>query len=318
MKRIWIPAGLVCLLAGGLVWAQDDVTTLKVDVDLVNILFSVRDKRGALIPNLEKTDVTIAEDGKQQTIKYFSKESNLPLTIGLLVDVSKSMEGLLEIEKQSAHTFFARMLKEKDMAFLISFGNETELVQDYTNSRRLLKTGLDSLQIRASASGYGPLGNGGAVPQSGRPKGTLLYDAVKLAADEKLRREVGRKVIILITDGEDMGSTYTNRQAVESAQKADTIIYSIYYADPRYGGNEGELRRMSEDTGGRVFHVGRKMNLDDIFTQIQEEVRSQYMLAYTPTNAAKDGTFRKIEIKPNNKDLKAQSRKGYYAMPPEN
>jgi VWFA-related protein len=151
-------------------------------------------------------------------------------------------------------------------------------------------------------------------------KGTILWDAVYLATTEKLQREAGRKVLVVITDGVDVGSRYDARQAIEAAQKADTIIYSIEYSDPRYSGwgGGGDFKRMSEETGGRVYRVDRKHTLQDIFTEIQDEVRSQYALSYTPTNSTKDGSFRKLEIKPTRKDLKVQARRGYYATAARN
>jgi VWFA-related protein len=198
------------------------------------------------------------------------------------------------------------------MAFLISFGAEAELLQDSTNSAALLRKGLDGLRVSTSFSGVHP----GPVPTS-RQKGTILFDAVYLATTEKLRGEVGRKVVVIISDGVDVGSQYDIKQAIEAAHKADAIIYSIYYADPQYqywgGGGDGDLKKMSEDTGGRFYKVGRDRDLDRIFDEIQQEVRSQYTLSYTPANPEKDGAFRKLEIKPARKDLKVQARKGYYA-----
>jgi VWFA-related protein len=309
------PAVMLCLiLAGGVLIAQDSETTLKVDVDIVNVLFSVRDKKGALVPSLQKEDFTISEEGKQQTIKYFTRESDLPLTIGLLVDVSGSQRNLIGVEKQAASEFFSKVLRPKDMAFLISFGAEAELLQDSTNSVSLLRKGLDGLRENSGVGGFGP----GPVPTIGKTRGTILYDAVYLAATEKLRSEVGRKAIVLITDGVDMGSRQTLREAIDAAHRADAIIYSIQYLD--YGayngfgmGGDGDLKRMSEDTGGRMFRVDRKHTLDDIFQEIQEEMRTQYSIGYTPAEENRTG-FRKLEIKtPNRKDLKVQARKGYFA-----
>lgn len=295
---------------------QDDLPTIKVDVDLVNVMFTVRNKNNALVSTLAKGDLTVYEDGKQQTAKYFTRETNLPLTIGLLVDVSGSQETLIPQEKYAAGQFFDQVLKPKDMAFLISFGADAELLQDSTASPKLLKRGLEGLRLSTSVGGLHP----GPVPTSAKPKGTILYDAVYLAANEKLKNEVGRKAIVLITDGMDYGSSYKLRDAIEMAHKADTIVYSIYYVDQRsyygrgFGGaSDGDLRKMSEETGGRLFHVGRNNTLEDIFRQIQEEMRSQYALAYSPANEAKDGSFRKLEIRPNDKSLKVQARKGYYA-----
>jgi VWFA-related protein len=233
----------------------------------------------------------------------------------LLVDVSGSQANLIETEKHAASQFFAKVLREKDMAFLISFGSEAELLQDSTNSPKLLRSGLENLKITTSVRGIHP----GPVPVS-KPKGTILYDAVYLAANEKLRHEVGRKAIVLITDGVDMGSRYSMSEAIAAAHKADAIIYSIQYIDPSaygyFGYSDSGLKKMSEETGGRLFRVDRNHTLDSIFTAIQEEMRTQYSLIYSPTNPAKDGSFRTIELKPVRKDLKVQVRKGYYAVAP--
>lgn len=296
----------------------DTAPTIKVDVDVVNILASVRNKKGGLVSNLTKDDFSLEEDGKSQAIKYFTRETELPLTIGLLVDVSRSQERLIDIEKNAAVQFFNQVLKKNDLAFLISFGEEVELLQDYTGSPRLLSSGLDGLHVSAPVGGMMP----GPVPTIYKARGTVLYDAVYLAADEKLTGQVGRKVLVLITDGVDQGSRLKIQDALLAAQKADAIVYSIYYSDPRaygafdFGPNDSALRRMSEETGGRVFKVDRKHPLSDAFQQIQEEMRSQYAIGYTPTNPQKDGTFRRIEIKTRDKELKVQARKGYYAFKP--
>jgi VWFA-related protein len=306
---------LTVLTAGTLLFAQDQLPTLKVDVDVVSILASVRDKKNALIPNLEKQDFTVLEDGKPQTIKYFTKESDLPLTIGLLVDVSRSQENLIDIERRAADQFFRQVLKKKDIAFLISFGEESELLQDYTGSPRLLLEGLNQLRVSSGSSGIHP----GPVPTISQPRGTVLFDAIYLAANEKLKGEVGRKVIVVITDGVDQGSKLTRSQAIEAAQKADAVIYSIDYEDPRYHGmfgpsGDADLKRMSDETGGHVYKVDRKNTLDLVFKELQDEMRSQYMIGYTPTNEAKDGGYRHLEIRTSNKDLRVQARKGYYAL----
>jgi VWFA-related protein len=296
----------------------DDQPVIRVDVDLVNILFSVRTKKGQLISNLTKEEFELYEDGKKQEIQRFSRETDIPLTLGLLIDISASQENLIDIERSAASSFFASVIRPKDEAFLISFGKSTDLLQDYTNSPRLLMAGLKDLH----ADGGGPIMNPGAVPGIGKPKGTLLFDAVYLASTEKLRGEVGRKALVLITDGEDQGSYYTVKNAIEQAQKADTIIYTFYYVDPyfysRYGGGfggggEGDLKKMSSETGGHVFTVDRKHSLQDVFKELQEELRNQYTLGYTPSNTARDGSYRKIEIKVKQPDLVVQARKGYYA-----
>ena len=303
--------------------ADDDApAAIKVDVDVVNILASVRDKRGALIPNLEKNDFAILEDGKAQTIKYFTRETDLPLTIGLLIDVSRSQENLIEIERHAASEFFGQVLRKKDEAFLISFGEEAELLQDFTNSPRMLTSAMNDLKVSSGVSGIGP----GPVPTMSDPRGTVLYDAVYLAATEKLKTEVGRKVIVVITDGVDQGSRVKIDKAVEAAQKADAVIYSIDYSDPGFyggfggfggfGGGDSALNRISNETGGHVFKVDRRHPLDQVFRDLQEEMRSQYSIGYTPINDVKDGSYRKLELKTTRKDLKVQARKGYYAVKP--
>jgi VWFA-related protein len=322
---------LVILTLGGALLAQtptpqqtpqDDSSVIKVEVDVVNVLAAVRDKHGALVANLEQKDFSIFEDGKLQPIKYFTRETDLPLTIGLLIDVSGSQRNLIGIERSAAIQFFSQVLRKKDEAFLISFGEESELLQDYTNSVRLLTEGMNNLRVSSGVGGFGP----GPVPTVGQPRGTVLYDAIYVAATEKLRTEVGRKVIVVITDGVDEGSKLPLKDALEAAQKADAVIYSVEYSDPSaYGGwgfgmgatGDSALHQLSDPTGGRVYRVGRNNPLDAVFKELSDEMRSQYAIGYTPLNPAKDGSFRKLEIRMANKDLKAQARKGYYAIKPE-
>jgi VWFA-related protein len=311
---------LVCgILAAGAALAQppQDLPTIKVDVNIVNVMCSVRDGRNALVATLGKDDFEIREDGKLQEIRYFERETNLPLTIGLLVDVSGSQKNLIPTERAAAERFFSSVLRPKDMAFVMSFGAEADLLQDFTDSRVLLGDALD--RLRLSTPPMSP--TSGPVPTIYQPRGTILYDAVYLAAHEKLRAEVGRKAFIVITDGVDQGSRLKLADAIEAAQKTDAIIYSIYYVDPSaygrgglgYAPSSGDLKRMSEETGGRMFEAGRRTSLDDIFRQIQEEMRSQYAIGYISTNAARDGGYRKIDLRTKRKGLRVQARKGYYA-----
>ncbi len=306
----------------------DQEPTIRVNVELVNVYFNVKVKKGGqLIPSLTKDDFRVFEDGKEQTIQRFSRETDLPLTLGLLIDISASQERLIDIERQAAASFFSSVIRPKDEAFLISFGKDTELLQDFTNSPRQLTSAMTDLRGDGQIPGVGgPLSipNSGPVPTSGTPKGTLLFDAVYLASTEKLKSEVGRKALILITDGEDQGSTNTWRTAIEAAQKSDAIIYSIYYVDRGFyaaggmifgGGGEGDLRHMSSETGGHVFTVDRKHPLNEIFRQIQEELRNQYSIGYQSTNPVRDGKFRRLEIKTQNSEYQVQARNGYYATP---
>ncbi|MGD0181452.1 MAG: VWA domain-containing protein [Terriglobales bacterium] len=303
---------------------DQSAATLKVNVNVVQLFFNVKDKRGALIPNLTKNDFQILEDGKPQTIKYFAAESNLPLTLGILIDSSGSQARVLDMEKQVGGEFLSQILRDKDLAFVIDFDVNVELLQDFTSSVRLLKTALNSARINtAGGSGTGIPGlGGGTVPTQGAPRGTLLYDAVYLASHDELAQQVGRKAMILLTDGQDEGSQLKIKDAIEAAQKSDSIVYVLLCADRGfYGGfggysGEGEMRKMTQETGGRVIDVGNKYEkLKEGFDQIANELRSQYNIGYSSTNAALDGTFRKVEIHPSNKDYKIQSRAGYYAIP---
>jgi VWFA-related protein len=303
---------------------DQSVDTLKVNVDVVQLFFNVKDKKGGLIPSLAKDDFQVSEDGKPQTIKYFTAESNLPLTLGILIDASGSQARVLDMEKEVGGNFLSEILREKDEAFVISFDVDVDLLQDFTSSVHSLKEALNSAKINTGGGGgsIGGLG-GGPFPTSGTPKGTLLYDAVYLASHDELAKEVGRKAMIILTDGEDQGSRLKIQDAVEAAQKSDSIVYVLLIADRGfYGGFYGgdrEMKKLSEETGGRVIEVGNKYEkLKDAFDQIARELRSQYNVGYTPTNRAKDGTFRKVEIHTKDKNYKVQARSGYYAIATKN
>src|SRR5437868_4832781 len=303
---------------------DQSVDTLKVNVDVVQLFFNVKDKRDALIPSLAKSDFNIFEDGKPQTIKYFTAESNLPLTLGILIDSSGSQQRVLDMEKEIGGSFLNSILREKDMAFVISFDVNVDLLQDFTNSGRDLRGALNKAKINTGGGGGcgGVPGlGGGPVPCTGTPKGTLLYDAVYLAGHDELSHEVGRKAMILLTDGEDQGSQLTVKDAVEAAQKSDSIVYVLLIADRGFygmGGYSGDsaMKKLANETGGRVIEVGNKPEkLRQAFDQISQELRSQYNIGYTSTNIKHDGTFRKVEIK-SKKEYKIQARSGYYAVAP--
>jgi VWFA-related protein len=303
---------------------DQSAATLKVNVNVVQLFFNVKDKKGALIPSLTKDDFQIFEDGKPQTIKYFAAESNLPLTLGILIDSSGSQARVLDMEKQVGGDFLSQILRDKDLAFVLSFDVQSELLQDFTSSVHALKEALNTARINtAGGSGGGIPGlGGGTVPTMGTPKGTVLYDAVYLASHDELAQQVGRKAMILLTDGEDQGSQLKIKDAIEAAQKSDSIVYVLLCADRGfYGGfggysGDSEMKKLAQETGGRVIEVGNKYDkLKEGFAQIANELRSQYNVGYSSTNAKLDGTFRKVEIHATNKDYKIQSRSGYYAVP---
>ncbi len=299
---------------------DQDLQVFKAQVNVVNLFFNVKDKHGMLIPNLTKDDFQVLEDGKPQTIKYFSAESNQPLTLGIMIDTSASQTRVLDIEQSSCAEFLKAVLRDKDLAFVINFDVDVDLDQDFTNNIRDLTRALNKMQINAGMGGGPPGLGGGPVPTT--PRGTLLYDAIYLGADEKLKSEVGRKAMIIFTDGEDQGSRLRIQDAIEAAQKADTICYVILIADRGFygfGGYSGdsEMQKLAQATGGRVIEVGNKQDkLKQAFDQIQNELRSQYNIGYTPTNSKLDGTYRKIQIHTKG-DYKVQARQGYYAIAKE-
>jgi VWFA-related protein len=297
---------------------QNPAETLKVNVNVVQLFFNVKDKHGALIPNLTKDDFSISEDGKPQTVKYFTAESNLPLTIGMMIDASGSQRNVIDMEKEVGGAFLKQVLTDKDEAFVISFDITVDLLQDFTRDTHRLQAALNKAKVNVDyTSGGIPGMGGGPVPTQNAP-GTLLFDAVYLSAHDMLAKEVGRKAMILLTDGQDEGSRLKLRDAIEAAQKADAIVYVLLCADRGfYGGigysGEGDMRKLTEQTGGRVINVGNKFDkLREAFDQIAAELRSQYNIGYVPTNLKLDGTYRKLEIK-NKQNYKIQARAGYYA-----
>lgn len=300
--------------------------TLKVNVNLVSLYFTVHDKHNGLIPNLTRDDCSVFEDKTAQKLKNFSAEADQPLTLGILLDTSGSQQNVLPLEQETGGQFLTRILRAKDEAFLISFDVGVDLLQDYTGNARQLQKAMNKAVIN-TAGGNGAAGvpgiGQGPLPQHGTPKGTLLYDAVYLAANEKLRQETGRKAMILLTDGEDQGSQEKIAGAIEAAQKANTIVYVLLIADRGFyyggmiGGYSGDaaMRKLAEETGGRVIDVGNNgKKLEAAFKQIEDELRTQYLANYTPTNPKLDGSYRHIDIQCKGEGIKVQARKGYYAQ----
>jgi VWFA-related protein len=303
-------------------------TTLKVSVNLVNLYFTVRTKQNGLVPTLTRNDCSILEDKAPQTIKNWAAETDQPLTLGILLDTSGSQQNVLPMEQQTGSAFLTRVLRQKDEAFLISFDVDVDMLQDYTNNAHQLERAMNKAEINTAggngAGGVPGIGQG-PIPTHGTPKGTLLYDAVYLASNEKLRSETGRKALILLTDGEDQGSKQKLAGAIEAAQKANAIVYVLMIADRDFYGygsfgynGDAAMRKMAEDTGGRMIDVGNNgKKMEAAFKQIEDELRTQYVASYTPTNSKLDGTYRKLDVQCQGDGLKVQARKGYYALPPE-
>src|SRR5271155_5335434 len=305
---------------------QPAATTLRVNVNLVSLFFTARDKHNGLVSTLTKKDCSILEDKTQQTIKNFSSEADLPLTLGILLDTSGSQQNVLSLEQQAGGTFLRDILRQKDEAFLVTFDVGVNLEQDFTNNANQLIRAMDKAEINTAGGNgaYGVPGIGqGPIPTQGAPKGTLLYDAVAQVSNEKLRSETGRKALILLTDGEDEGSVTKPNQAIEAAQKANAIIYVILIADRPFYAYHGpfgysgdmQMRKLTEETGGRTINVGNNgKKMEEAFAQIEQELRTQYLASYTPTNNKLDGGYRKLDVSCQGDGLKIQTRKGYYAI----
>jgi VWFA-related protein len=353
--------------------ANAPATTLSVNVKVVTLPVTVRDKHNQIVKGLSKEDFTLTEDGHPETIKYFNLDTNLPLTLGLLVDSSMSQRNVLDEEKTASKAFLDQMLTvDQDKAFVLHFDREVELLQDLTASRDKLKAAVDEIQVGSArmedssgdSSGDNGGGGGGRHGMHGGG-GTQLYDAIYLASNELMKKQQGRKALIILTDGVDRGSKESLNTAIEAAQRADTVVYSIYFKGehggggsnggnggypgmgrhgglgypgggypgggypggggyPRGGGYPGGqsepkvdgkkiLTQISEETGGRIFEVSKKETVDQIYAQIEDELRSQYVLGYTPDKADSQAGYHKLALTTDKKDVTVQTRAGYYA-----
>jgi VWFA-related protein len=281
--------------------------TFSTSVDLVTLVATVRNRDGAIVNDLNQDDFVLEEDGRPQTIRYFSRESNLPLTLGLLVDTSRSQLHVLEPERKASYAFLDSMLREGDQAFVAKFDVDVEMLQGLTASRELLSAALDQLRIPGRIS-------------------TLLFDAVHQTSDDPMRRQKGRKAFILLSDGYDYGSQTTLPAAIEYAQRADALIYSIWFHEkaepyrPLRAGvqailqtkGKSAMQRLSLETGGRFFEVSNDRSIESIYSQIEEELRNQYSFGYTSDHRGDDKLYRKIKLTTKRPGLIVQTRAGYY------
>ncbi len=329
---------------------QEPAPKFSAGVKVVNLFATVRDKKGQIVRDLNKDDFVLDEDDRPQTIRYFARETDLPLTIGLLVDTSGSTRRVLPDERSASYRFLEQVLRpEKDQAFVIHFDFDVELLQDLTSSRQKLEKALDELETGQGRPQWGQRGQQGPYGYPGggrrggpgggrRGGGTSLYDAVLLASDELMRKQSGRKALILLTDGMDNGSKVSLSQAVEAAQRADTLAYSILFEDPelgwsgvpaggmgRRGGWGGRpmprmertdgravLEQISRETGGRFFEVSKRQTIQKVFADIEEDLRNQYSLGYTPETSETSGAYHRIHLTTKQKGLTVQTREGYY------
>jgi VWFA-related protein len=288
MKRLPAVIAGLSVLTGIIAIGVPAQFRIEVAVDLVNVNFSAMDRKGRMIPGLTAEDFTIEEDGRKQTITAFARERELPLTLAMLVDVSPSVGPVFEEEKHTASGFFKSVIGPRDLALVITFDRWVTLVQDYTEHLPDLTEAIESLSLSKG--------------------GTSLFDAVYLAADEKLSREAGRKAIVLISDGEDTTSTYNASRALIAAHRSNAVIYSISNS-----GNSKTMRELAEDTGGAFFRIRREGDFQNVFDQISLELRTQYSIAYQSNNTVRDGGFRRIKIIPRDTNISVRARRGYYA-----
>lgn len=274
-------------------------TTIKVDVNVINVPFTVMDKKEQLVPNLTAADFSIEEDGRKQQIVNFSKDADAPLTIALLIDTSMSVQNVLNEEKKTALAFLKSIMKPSDRASVIGFDKDATLYQEYTKDLTALKTAIEDLE-------------------PGR--NTALYDAIYATAKYQQANDVGRRVIILLSDGADSGSSKVSvDKAVESVRESDTIIFSVFNAPPsgvkRRGGGPGTMKLFSDQTGGPYIDADWT-GFKKAFESVEKTIRSGYSLGYVSTNPAKDGKFRKIKIVPRSPEHRVKARSGYYAPKP--
>jgi VWFA-related protein len=289
-------------------------TTIRLGTQLVNVLFSVTDKQNRYVNDLTASDVKVLEDGRPQEIFTFKRESDLPLTMAILVDVSNSVAPVLpELTDAGARFVNSIMRPNKDKAAVIEFDGEATLVGDLTTSAALLRRRLAEIARNAPppwARHMPP-----PIISGSRKGGTSIFDSVIAASADLLAREAGRKTIILFTDGYDTTSLTDRSEAIEESLRAEVVVYAIGIGDPNVGGVDRKaLEKLCEPTGGRAFIPKDVEDLDQAFGQLERELRQQYLVAYEPANIAADGKFRKIEVRiANRKDMRVRHRRGYYA-----
>ncbi len=301
---------LLSLAGAGLLRGQQD-TVFTTDVKVVSVLATVRTKQGGIVRDLTKDDFQLMEDGRPQTIRYFSRETDLPLTLGLMVDTSMSQRHVMDAERGASMRFFDRVLREtKDQAFLMQFDMAILMRQALTSSVGKLDEALALVDTPTMQE----------LSLQGSRGGTLLYDAVVQASKDIMKNQRGRKALIVMSDGVDFGSEATLADAIEAAQRSDTLVYSILFTDsgayrsPFGPDGRGALSRLSRETGGSFFEVSKKLPLDPAFDLIQQELRGQYSLGYVSDLPVRISEFRKIQLTTNRKGLAVQARNRYWAQ----
>ena len=280
---------------------------LKSTVNLVNLFATVRDKSKRIVSDLKQEDFKVYEENQEQKVAFFSKEVTMPITLGLLIDTSGSEQERLGAEQEAATRFLERVMRKGDEAMVISFDLDVDLLADFTDDRAQIERAINKARIGAVSGG---VVTPGTIPSN--TGGTHFYDAIYLACSDKLATEAGRKALVIITDAEDQGSKTRIEEAIEAAQRTDTVVHILYVHS--YGYGRGDVaRKLSDETGGRTIDVSSEKRLNEAFEQISEELRSQYTVGYYPANTAKDGRFRRVRVETPGKEYRVLTRKGYYA-----
>jgi len=304
MRRLALASLTCCALSA------QEAPTFSTVVKVVNVFATVRTKTGEIVHDLAKEEFSLAENGRPQTIRFFSRESDLPLTIGLMVDTSMSQEKVLDAERGASFRFLDQVLREnKDQVFIMQFDMAIRLRQDLTSSRRALNESLAFVDTPSRKELEMP-----------SDKGTVLYDAVLEAANGVMKTRTGRKAMIVLSDGVDEGSENTLSAAIEAAQRSDTLVYSILFADPHFYGGFGHgngkdaLMRLAKQTGGSFFEVSKKRSIDDIYRVIEQELRSEYSLGFVSDQPIRNSEFRTLQLSVQQKDLVVHARDKYWAQ----
>jgi VWFA-related protein len=304
-RRFAISAASLFLRAARAPAQQDAV--FSSDVQVVNLLATVRNKNHEILRDLTKDDFQILENGRPQNIRYFTRESDLPLTIGLMVDTSMSQLHVLDAERGASLRFLDEVLREnKDHVFIMQFDLTVQTRQPLTGSRRDLNQALayvDTPTRNQLRSQYGG--------------GTLLFDSIVDASGDIMKKQQGRKALIVLSDGGENGSEASLSDAIDAAQRAETLIYTILFSDGSYGSNPGIMQRLAKETGGGYFEVSKKLPIDQVFALIQEDLRSQYSIGYVSDRPPVVSEFRKIQLTVKRPALVVQSRDKYWAGPPD-
>ena len=316
-RREYLLSLLACAAGSSALAQEEEEVTFSTGIKLVNVLVTARDKHGRYVQDLTREDFEIQEDGNTQEITYFTRETEAPLSLGMLVDTSGSQSDVLEQERIAAVNFLAEVLRpDRDTACVLSFDGRVLKIQDMTSSLPKLENALEILDLRNPR-----FRNAGRNPLSKQGRsyaGTRLFDVVFLASEEILLHRDGRKAVILLSDGVDAGSAVNRKQAIAAAQKADTAVFSIRIFDPDVGGGrEGPdvLRRLAKETGGSYYDVNHGQPLEEVFRDIEEALRSQYSIGYVSDRDPKPGKFHKLKVRTKRKGIKLQARTGYYAAP---